>query len=176
MELERAHPRHWLSCAPAWRESRSSTRTGTWDKTSSGNIWCSMPVAEKLPFLVCFRSSEILGRTTNSEMGHAKGEAGCTRHLQRPVSIASGICISNQSEAGKTKKEQVLTITIKKLAGKIRVSNTDKNVPNREQQLRIETAPELLGACRIYKADRMPRTSQSWEVFDKYNDTLPGRH
>lgn len=53
------YPKHWLSSASAWRESSSSARTGTWDKTSSLNIWNTMPVAEKLLFVVCLRSSGI---------------------------------------------------------------------------------------------------------------------
>lgn len=90
--------------------------------------------------------------------------------------LSQEYAFSNQSEVGKTRKQQVLTITIQKLTGKIRVSNPDKNVPNQEQHLRIETAPELLGACRIYKVNGMPGILQSWEDFDKYKDTLPGRH
>lgn len=80
----------------------------------------------------------------------------------------------NQSEAGKTRKEQRLSKSSQ--AKSNRISKPDKNVPSQEQHLRIETAPELLGTYRIYKADGMPRTLQSWEDFDKYNDTLPDRH
>lgn len=52
---------------------------------------------------------------------------------------------SSQPEAGKTRKEQVFTITIKKFTGKVRVSNPDRNIPKREQQLISETGPEFLG-------------------------------
>lgn len=109
-------PSQTLSSVSAWRKSSSSTRTGPWDKTPSVNIWNTM--VEKLPLLVCFRSSEILGCITNSEMGHTKSKAGICREL---FPLSQEFTFSNQSEAGKTRQEQVLlTITIKKFTGKIK--------------------------------------------------------
>jgi len=125
MELKVFCPRHWLSKVPLLEEDLvvypaqdlavdPAQAPGTRHLLCICSKWTTQQPktpcqCQKLLFLVWFRLSEILGCITDSDKGHTEGGASCRRD-QRTVCFSQEYMFSDQSKAGKTRKEQVLTI------------------------------------------------------------------